>query len=255
MIMCDKELLVAYLYDEVSDAERARAETHLRACAACREELAVLRGLRTDLASWAPPQPELGFRVVHGREPAAPATWRSRFTPAFGLAAAAVLVLAASSAVANLQVHYGQDGLTIRTGWTRSTVPPAPSEPVVATAQPAAIDAAALRTIEQRLADLEQRSPQAATSRDARADSTAASRVSDAATLKRVDALIARSENREQTVLARQIQQVTLDFDRKRATDLGRVQQALTLIDNRAASDAVMHRQLADMVRAVAGQK
>jgi hypothetical protein len=208
------------------------------------------------LASWAPPQPELGFRIVHDSEPA-PARWRTRFMPAFGLAAAAALVLAATSAVANLQVHYGQDGLTIRTGWTHAAAQAAAPAPVVAAAQPASIDAAALRTIEQRLADVEQRERvlQAASPRDARADSTAASRVSDAEMLKRVDALITRSENREQSVLARQIQQVTLDFDRKRVTDLGRVQQALTYMDNRAASDAVMHRQLADMVRAVAGQR
>ena len=48
--MCDKELLIAYLYDETGGAERARMEAHLQECAACRDELTALRGLRVGLA-------------------------------------------------------------------------------------------------------------------------------------------------------------------------------------------------------------
>src|SRR4051794_22896902 len=103
--MCDKELLVAYLYDDLGDADRGRFETHLRACAGCRQELNERRGVRADLSSWSPPQPDFGFRVV--REPKVVemtprgAAWRAWWTPAAGLAAAAVLVLAAASALAH----------------------------------------------------------------------------------------------------------------------------------------------------------
>lgn len=248
--MCDTELLVAYLYDELGDADRARMEGHLRGCAVCRDELAGLRGVRADLTSWAPPEPDLGLRIV--RERSAPRTpgWRARFTPAIGLAAAATLVLAAAAAVANLQVHYGSDGFTVRTGWT---APAAPAQAAIV-AQPASatIDPAAMQTIERRIADLEQfeKSAQASSARPA-VVSASANRVSDAEMMKRFRELIAQSENREQSLLARQIQQVTFDFNRNRTNDMAKVTSYLNDIYRTTASDAVQHRQLVDMIRAV----
>ncbi len=47
--MCEKELLVSYLYDDVSREDRARFESHLRGCAACRDELKALGAVRADL--------------------------------------------------------------------------------------------------------------------------------------------------------------------------------------------------------------
>ncbi len=40
------------LYGEADAAARARVEEHLAGCAACREEMAALRGVRRDLAAW-----------------------------------------------------------------------------------------------------------------------------------------------------------------------------------------------------------
>src|SRR5437870_409792 len=117
--MCEeKELLVGYLYDDLADGQRAAFEAHLRGCAGCRGELKALREVRADLAAWAPPQPDFGFRVVRGGRDAAardavrtpvPA-WRAWWTPAAGFAAAAVLVLAAASAIARVEVRSGPDG-------------------------------------------------------------------------------------------------------------------------------------------------
>jgi len=120
--MCDKELLVSYLYDDLGDAERSRFESHLRGCAECLEELNGLRGVRADLITWTPPQPDFGFRVVREPKvlPMAPRSWRAWYTPAAGLAAAAVLVLAAAAGIARVEVHRGPDGITMRTGWTTS---------------------------------------------------------------------------------------------------------------------------------------
>src|SRR3954464_8647690 len=118
--MCDKELLVSYLYDDLGEAERAGFDVHLRSCAECRSELNALRGVRADLISWSPPQPDFGFRVVLEPKvvPMTPKSWRAWYTPAAGLAAAAVLVLAAASALAHVEIHSGPDGLTVRTGWS-----------------------------------------------------------------------------------------------------------------------------------------
>ena len=65
-MMCDKELLVGYLYDELIGSERARFEAHVRACAECRDELAGLRQTRAQLTRWAPAEPDLGFQIVRG---------------------------------------------------------------------------------------------------------------------------------------------------------------------------------------------
>src|SRR4051812_47151550 len=111
-MMCDKERIVSYVYEELDRAGRAQVEAHLKTCAECRDEVAALRSVRVDLATWTPPQPEFGFHIVRDRKP----TWRQWWTPAFGLAAAAVLLLAVASSIARLDVSYGSDGLHVRTG-------------------------------------------------------------------------------------------------------------------------------------------
>src|SRR5215210_7627513 len=126
--MCDsKDLLIAFLYDELAPGERRAFESHLSSCAECRGELAGLRTTRGQIAQWAPPHPELAFSIVRGgAAPAAPA--RFRISPAWGLAAAALLVMAVSAAIANVEVRYGNDGLTVRTGWNQERVATVVSE-------------------------------------------------------------------------------------------------------------------------------
>jgi len=59
--------LIAFLYDDAEGEtpERARFEAHLQTCERCRDELAVLRGVRMQLAQWAPPEP--GFAIANPR--------------------------------------------------------------------------------------------------------------------------------------------------------------------------------------------
>jgi hypothetical protein len=49
------------LYGEADAEVRSRVEAHLAACAACREELRALSGLRRDLAAWQLPRPRPAF--------------------------------------------------------------------------------------------------------------------------------------------------------------------------------------------------
>ena len=72
--MCDKELLVSYLYDEIDPASRRAIETHLASCPACREEAGGLRATRRQLADWAPPEYQLGFQIVSRPSPPARAS-------------------------------------------------------------------------------------------------------------------------------------------------------------------------------------
>src|SRR5262245_53700006 len=118
--MCDKELLIGYLYNELAPSEQAAIDKHLGSCADCRAELDGLRGTRTHLASWAPPEPDLGFEIVRSARPAVAQPRRWGVSPAWGLAAAAMLMLAVSAAIANLEVRVSSAGLVVSTGWSRS---------------------------------------------------------------------------------------------------------------------------------------
>jgi len=281
--MCDKELLVACLYDDLADGDRAIFESHLRGCAACREELKALGAVRADLATWAPPQPDFGFRVIRGgrdgpvQEVQPPVqSWRAWWTPAAGLAAAAVLVLAAASAIARVEVRRGPDGVTVRTGWsafapagssgsvgeTRPDIqpasPPASQNPQGGEGgQPRSadggspVDAAFLAAIERRLNALE------SSSRDAglRNASTMSARASDAEIIRRVRDLLAQSENKQQGELALRIAQVIRDVDAQRVADLARIQKGLGQIGATVAEEAASHRDLTNYILTSARQK
>jgi hypothetical protein len=251
--MCEeKDLLVSYLYDDLGDADRARFERHLRDCLDCRDELIALRGVRADLTSWAPPVSELGFRIV--RDPKVVelkprgASWRAWYTPAAGLAAAAVLVLAAASAIAHVEIHRGPDGLTVRTGWNTAAaqttaalpapVAPALREASVTTAPPA--DAAKLAAIEARLRALE-------SSHDSgvRAASMLSARSSDAELLRRVRDMFAVSEAKQTGELALRVSQLGREFDTQRSVDMQKIQSIFARMDASVAADATMHREWA----------
>ena len=225
--MCnDKDLLVGYVYDDLTSAERTTFDRHLSACASCREEVASLRTTREHLASWAPPDAELGFQIVRTATAGAPRVlpFRSRWMPAFGLAAAAVLVLAAATAIANLEVRYGSDGLLVRTGWARGDA----AAPAQAASVPQPLSASGARQItaasradfelvERRLRDLE--------AAMASQPATAVARMSDAEMLRQVRALVREAESRQEGAVARRLLQVWQDLDRQRRADLAMMQQ------------------------------
>src|SRR5262245_22403118 len=215
---CDsKELIVGYLYDDLTESERRDFDAHLATCAECREEVAGLRATRGHLALWSPPEPDFAFRIVREPGPAKVLPMRSRWMPAFGLAAAAALVLAVASAIANLEVRYDASGFVLRTGWAApSQASPAGATPAnTATALPAAAssDYAAL---DKRLRDLEVALSQPTPGNV----QTASARVTDAEMLRRVREIVGESESRQQSALTQRLLQVVRDVDRQRQTDI-----------------------------------
>lgn len=123
------ELVIAYLYDDIDPAEQTAFASHVAACARCRRELAELRGVRSTLSAWAPPEP---MRVT-SHEPltasdgqrATSSWWRD--IPAWAQVAAALLVLGVSARVANVDVRHDRSGWTVRTGWWTTPAPLASS--------------------------------------------------------------------------------------------------------------------------------
>ncbi len=225
--MCDKDLLIDYLYGELAASEREAFDRHLASCTECRDEVAGLRGARTHLESWMPPEPELGYQIVRGL--ARPVSMSRRWwglSPAWGLAAAAMIVGAVAAAIGNVEVTAGGGGVTVRTGWTRAAaVAPAPAS--------ASVSAVDMQRVEARMRDLEAKL--AATAAAAPASLTPATvngRMSDAELLRVVRRLIDDSEARQEGQLATRILQVNRDFEVARRTDLDRVGRGMDEIRN-----------------------
>jgi Putative zinc-finger len=218
--MCDKELLLSYLYDELPSFERQAFDRHLTSCADCRAEVDGLRGTRTHLTSWTPPEPDLGFHIVRSAKPvASPARWW-RASPAWGLAAAALLTVAVSAAIANVEVRFGADGIVVRTGWNREvTSTPGQSPAVLATA--ASTSSSDIKRVEARLKELE--SQLAARPIATAVPAGIASRMSDAEIVRLVRQQVTDSEQRQRDVLARQILQVNHDTEVARRADIDRL--------------------------------
>lgn len=226
MFTCDdKATLVAYLYDEIDAPDRKRVDEHLRQCAECAAELSALSGVRCELTQWAAPDAELGFAIVRkaADQPTAgtvlrPAQWANS-VPVWAQAVAAVLVLAVSAAIANVQVKSGADGFVVSTGWMAQAAAPA--------ATPAAVAAderwkPALIALEQQLRGEIRATRETGTVR-------AASRSSDTddAAVRRVAQLLEASEARQNRELALRVTQLTRDMDIQRRADLLRVEQAI----------------------------
>lgn len=187
---CDRrEPLVAFLYGECDAEERKRIEAHLAACERCAAEVDALRSARRSLAAWAPPEAELGFRIVSG-PPRRGASWWRRVgpRPAWGVAAAAACVAAAVS-VGALDFRWEGDGLVIRAGR------PAAGGAVAAVTASAAPEAAG--------------APEAV----------------DDALMRRIRTLIEQSERRQQQEFATRLLALAQEFDLQRREDQMRVQQ------------------------------
>jgi Putative zinc-finger len=238
---CDKERLVGYLYDDLPASERRQFETHLEACPACFEEVAGLRSTRTQLEQWVPPEPALAFQIVRGG--AAPAVPERRVwvSPLWGLAAAAVLVLAAAAAIANVEVKYGNDGLTVRTGWAGAQA--APLQPATPLTPVAASESwkADLAALERRLRDLES----ASTTRPQTVPVQAQiPRASDDEILRRVQRILVESERRQRDELALRIGQMLRDVEATRRADLAHIQQGFAQVQGLTDTTLLRQRQM-----------
>jgi len=264
--MCDsKELLVGYLYDELDDSARRGFDTHLTTCPECRDELAGLRSTRMHLTAWAPPEPDFGFQIV--RSPAAlPVTRGFRVSPVWGFAAAAVLVMAVATAVANVEVRYGDAGLVVRTGWNRgaSVEPGAPVPAAPAASSPAASSPAVgapsaesvnwqatADGIDRRLRELE-----AIARTQPSAGQKASTSISDVEVLRRVREMLGQSETRQERAVAVRIAEVTRELDAQRRIDLAAIDSGMARLQNTNGAEVKQYRDLIQrMYRATAYQQ
>jgi hypothetical protein len=231
----DKPTLIAYLYGEVEPAVRSSVDAHLAACAACAGEVRALGDVRAGLEQWAPPDAELGFAIVRrsdvGRRdsdfPVAtatvlrPARWWTT-VPAWAQAAAAVLVLAAGAAIANVQVRSDANGFVVTTGWMTPALPTA-AGPTVAPQDDQAWKTALVSLEEQLRTEIR-------TTRE-QATPAASAAGADEATLRRVRQLLAESEQRQEQAMAVRFVEFNRDMNIQRRADLVRITNSLGQFD------------------------
>jgi hypothetical protein len=244
------EILVAYLYNEIDPPGREAFETHLTACAACRQELGELGVVRDRLAQWTPPEPALPVPMFLGGpdrvgaggpdkvrstsgEVRQPSRWaRLAEIPAWAQVAAAMLFLGVSAAVANLQITYDAGGLSVRTGWMPASAP-AVTRPSTESTPPSSATPwrAELTALEAQLRN-EMRS-----STTPSAAPASASTVDADAVLRRVRALIDESEQRQQRELALRIAEVDNSVRAQRVADLRNIDRNLNVIQSNTGVD------------------
>ena len=248
------ETIVGFLYDELDAGQRRDFNAHLLTCTACRDEVAGLRAVRTQLARWEPPALTSLQSPVPGTS--RPPWWQA--VPAWAQVAEALLFLGVSAGIANLDVRYDQNGLNITTGWLK------PAAPKLATAQTSegGPKLATLQTSEagpKLIADPSAAAPWRADLaalerqlrtelRAAQASSPAAPAVraassSDAETLRRVRVLLDESEKRQQRELALRIAEVVRDVDTQRKADLRNIDHTLGLVRNDLGVEVMKQRQ------------
>lgn len=228
----DKQTLVSYLYGEVDHETRQAVDAHLDACAACAAEVIALGDARSGLGLWVPPDVELDFKIVKKSElPPAnvlrPARWWNT-VPAWAQAAAAILVLAAGAAIANVQVKSGPEGFSVSTGWMPfdSSTTSSARGALAQDKQPDEAWKAALTSLEQQLRS-EIRSTREQETR------VAARTPVDEATIRRVQQLIAASEQRHEQELAMRFIEFTRDINMQRRADLQNIGRGMVNYDER----------------------
>lgn len=240
------EVLVAYLYDDIEPVEREAFEAHLPACPVCRTELGALSDVRDGLAAWAPPAvmdgvggtaPRSALRIVNPEQPRVSSSWRTfADAPVWLQAAAAMLVVAASLGLANINLTYAPGaGLSVSTGWMRPASPAATpvAAPVVTAAAPAPEPwEADLTALEQKVMDgvkAQLASAQAPTD--------------DAALLARVRSIVQESERRQQRELALRVAEVARDSQVQRQADLVKIDRSLGLIQRNTGVEVMRTQQ------------
>lgn len=252
----DKETLVAYLYGEVDADVRREVERHLRTCTACARESQGLQDIRHDLQLWMPPEPELGF-TISARPAAAPAAvltsprWAPLHAlPVWAQVAAAALVLAAGAAIANVQVRSTSDGFVVTTGWMQ------PSLPAATSATQAVGEAGSDANGEWRreLTALEERLQASIVAQQDAVNVSSAPRGVDAsaettAVLRRVQSMIAASEERQKQEMARRFIQAERTWYTRMTNDRATVNRQLVNLQGRTLAVQAGQQEMINQFR------
>jgi anti-sigma factor RsiW len=250
------ETLIAYLYDDIDAATRTAFEAHVSSCAACRAELDGLRRVRRQLAAWVEPvdsRHSTVNAVDRQRYPrlsaleSRPSTVDSRKTswlpdvPAWAQVAAAILIVGVAAGIANLDIRYDANGLSIRTGWSTPSAAATRTDNAANTVANT-VTRAELVALEQRLRD-EVRTLQAGAHAVAVSDAHPARASADGDLMRRVRTMLDEGEKRQQRELALRVGEVLRDVSAQRQADLVRIDRSLGLVENNLGVEVLKQRE------------
>ena len=225
----DYGALVSYLYDECAPGERLAISAHVAICSACAEELVALGATREQLASWAPPDAQLGFRIVSNPSPSnvlRPARWWQQPMPAWAQAAAAAVIFSTGVTLGALRgatpvISNGQAAA----GQPRTT----------AASNASSVTRADLVALEQRL-----RSELG----HGEGTTLTATPAADPHVLDRVRVMIDESEQRQDRALAFRTAEMMRDLDAQRNDDLARIERTIGQMDGTTGVEVAQQRQM-----------
>jgi anti-sigma factor RsiW len=259
----DKALLMSYLYGECDEVERRDVEQHLVNCPACSAEIDQLRALRVSLSDWKVPDRTPGVQIQvatvaeHVSEQPVSRSW----TPPWWLqAAAAVLLLAASAGLARVEVQYGPNGFVVRTGW-RTSATAAPATSVQAPTpgeEPWRIELATLeRDLRNELRTVRPAAvpaPTASQNVGAEGADAGARGLNEATLLRRVQALIEQSEERQRREVAERLSGIITEVEMQRRADLRGVQQRFGQLEGQTGIVVRQNQEMVNYLRRVSQQ-
>jgi hypothetical protein len=155
--------------------------------------------------------------------------------PAWAQVAAALLFLGVSAGIANLDVRYDHNGLTIRTGWSRvSTAPATAAAPVAPRTGSDVPWRSDLTALERRLrTEMHAAQPAVVPVRPA---------ANDAEILRRVRVLIDESERRQQNELALRVGATIAELNARRQAELRSIGRSLRETENKLGVEVMKQR-------------
>ena len=228
------EALVAHLYEDGGEAERAAFQAHVVACSVCRAELAELTAVREAMGAWTPPEPAraLTYRTP-ARMPRSTSAWAALAeVPVWMQVAAALLCVGIGAGLANLQVRYERDGLSVRTGWIAPAAPPGPArlpaEPDAWRADLAALERQLRAEFRPATAEVPQPVPAP----------------NGQEILHSAQALVEQSERRQQRELALLVGELLREVQAQRTADLVRIDRTLGYIQNGTGAEVMRQRRM-----------
>jgi len=234
----DKNALVAYLYEECEPELRDVISGHLTRCDACSSEIDGLGWTRGHLEMWAPPMPELGFRMQVPTQEARRLPWWRAPLPAWAQAAAALVIFGVGLSV-------GLARGPVAAPQVASNQPP----PATMTTTPTTVTASRndLSQLEERLKSQIAQIRTAVPVRQVVSSSSS----SDEEIMQKVEALLAQSEERQRREFTLRSVEMARDFEAQRRIDMASVREAVGQFQGVTGNEIRQQREAIDRINSL----
>jgi hypothetical protein len=228
----DKNALVAYLYEECEPELRDVISGHLTRCDACSNEIDGLGWTRRRLEVWTPPMPALGFQMPEPVQDSRLPWWRAPM-PAWAQAVAALLIF----------------GVGLSAGLARGpvTAPQVSSNPPAASPDPAPADGPTRTDLAQLEERIKSEIAQMRTATPVRQVVPS----SDEDVMKKVEALLAQSEERQRREFTLRTVEMARDFETQRRIDMASVREAVGQFQGVTGTEIRQQREAIDRINSL----